>query len=126
MKWVRERGVESIAAHERGLVQTFIDATLSLDGLTIHGPQGVADRLGVFSVTVEGYEPHELSSILEFSYGLLTRSGVHCAPFVHKTLGTVEGGGTTRLSFGPFTSKQDVRYAADALAQVAQSALVIA
>ena len=124
VRWVRRKGVEAIAHHEAGLVGTFVDALLDLDGVTYFGPQGVADRLGVFSLRVEGYDPHELSAALESGFGLLTRSGVHCAPWVHRAIGTLDRGGTTRLSFGPFTSKQDVRYAADALAQVAGGVLV--
>ncbi|HEX8341997.1 MAG TPA: hypothetical protein VF624_13915, partial [Tepidisphaeraceae bacterium] len=47
--------------------------------------------------------------------------GLHCAPHIHAALGTAKSGGTTRLSFGAFTSLQDVRFATDALAQVAAS-----
>src|SRR3954453_3990691 len=81
--------------------------------------RGVRDRIGVFSVRVERYEPHELSAILESSFGILTRSGIHCAPLAHAAIGTAELGGTTRFSFGPFLSVQDVSYATDALAQIA-------
>jgi selenocysteine lyase/cysteine desulfurase len=85
------------------------------------GPQGVKHRLGVFSVRVEGFEPQELSAALEQSYGILTRSGIHCAPFAHESIGTASLGGTTRFSFGPFLSKQDVKFATDALAEIAMN-----
>jgi cysteine desulfurase family protein len=126
VRWLRERGVEEVARHERGLVETFLGAIGSVDGLEFYGPQGVAGRIGVFSVRLDGLEPHELSSLLESDFGLLTRSGIHCAPWVHRALGTLDAGGTTRLSFGPFVSKQDVRFAADAVAQVAHGALALA
>ena len=119
VKWVRQQTVEKLQDHERGLIQTFLDATGNIDGLTLHGPPGVADRLGVFSVRCEGLEPQELSAALETGYGVLTRSGIHCAPFAHRALGTTDGGGATRLSVGPFVTRPDVRYAADALSQVA-------
>jgi selenocysteine lyase/cysteine desulfurase len=57
--------------------------------------------------------------VLESNYGILTRSGIHCAPLIHQAIGTAASGGTTRLSFGPFLSGQDVNYAADALADIA-------
>ena len=78
-------------------------------------------RIGVFTVPVSGYDAHELAAVLEPSYGILTRPGIHCAPLAHAALGTADCGGTTRLSFGPFLSKQDVKYATDALADVAAS-----
>jgi selenocysteine lyase/cysteine desulfurase len=88
-------------------------------GLTYFGPRGVRDRLGVFSVRVDGLEPSELSAILESSFGILTRSGIHCAPLAHQAIGTADMGGTTRLSFGPFLHAPDVSYATDALAEIA-------
>ena len=66
-----------------------------------------------------GLSPHEFSAVLETHYGILTRSGIHCAPLAHEAIGTLAAGGTTRLSFGPFLSVQDVQYAADALADIA-------
>ncbi|MGH7177777.1 MAG: aminotransferase class V-fold PLP-dependent enzyme, partial [Tepidisphaeraceae bacterium] len=93
-----------------------------VEGLTYYGPQGVRHRIGVFSVRVEGLDPHELSAVLETSFGILTRSGIHCAPLIHEALGTTQHGGATRFSFGPFLSKQDVKYATDALAQIASDA----
>ena len=56
-------------------------------------------------------------------FGILTRSGIHCAPFVHRAIGTIDKGGTTRLSVGPLTTVDDMRFAADALAQLAASAV---
>jgi len=51
--------------------------------------------------------------------GILTRSGLHCAPLAHNALGTSGRGGTTRFSFGPFVTTRDVEYATDALSQIA-------
>ena len=126
MKWVGERTVEKLHAHDLDLVRTFIDGVSDIDGLRYFGPQGVRDRVGVFSVQVEGYDAHELAVILETTYGILTRPGIHCAPLAHATLGTADCGGTTRFSFGPFLSKQDVKYATDALAEIASSRVATA
>jgi cysteine desulfurase family protein len=119
VEWILERGIESLAKHERELVQTFVEGLSGIEGLEYFGPQGVKDRVGVFSVRIEGFSPKELADLLEARFGILTRPGIHCAPLVHKTLGTVASGGTTRFSVGVFTSVQDVRYACDALAQIA-------
>jgi selenocysteine lyase/cysteine desulfurase len=77
----------------------------------------------VFSVRIDGFEPYELSAVLESHYGILTRPGIHCAPLAHAALGTTEHGGTTRFSFGPFLSKQDVRFVTDALAEISSHCL---
>jgi selenocysteine lyase/cysteine desulfurase len=76
----------------------------------------------VFSVNVDGFQsPSALAEVLEADFGLLTRSGMHCAPLAHQTIGT-HPAGTCRLSFGPFTTEAHVRRAAEALATVAQQA----
>ncbi len=126
VRWLMEQTVEKLAAEELDLVRTFIDGVGDVEGLRYFGPQGVRNRIGVFSVRVEGYDPHELSAVLEGHYGILTRSGIHCAPLAHGAIGTACLGGTTRLSFGPFLSKQDVKYATDALAEIASSRAAVA
>ena len=124
VKWVAGQTVAKLHEHDLDLVRTFIDGVSDVDGLTYYGPQGVRNRLGVFSVRLDGYDPQELSAVLETSYGILTRSGIHCAPLCHQALGTADCGGATRFSFGPFLSKQDVKYATDALAEIATNATV--
>jgi cysteine desulfurase family protein len=126
VEWILNEGVEKLAAQDLDLVRTFIDGTGGVDGLTYFGPQGVKNRLGVFSVRVAGLEPHELAAVLETHYGILTRAGLHCAPLAHQALGTAQHGGTVRLSFGPFLTRQDVKYATDALAEIAANRPTVA
>lgn len=122
VQWILDQTVDQLWRHEQDLIRVMIDGlseTGQMPGLTYLGPQGVRDRCGVFSVRIEGFDnPQELSDLLEREYGILTRSGIHCAPLAHQTLGTYAGGGATRFSFGPFLTKQDVKYACDALGQV--------
>lgn len=119
--WILDQGIEQLAANDLDLVRTFIDGISGIEGLAYYGPQGVKHRIGVFSVRINGLDPQELSGILEASYGILTRPGLHCAPLVHQVLGTLQTGGTTRFSFGPFLTKQDVKFATDVLAEIATS-----
>jgi cysteine desulfurase family protein len=119
--WVLERTVEALHEREMDLVRTFIDGASDIEGLRYFGPQGVRDRLGVFSVEIDAIAPGETAAALEEQFGILTRPGLHCAPLIHAAIGTTPRGGTTRLSFGPFLSKQDVKYATDALAQIAMT-----
>jgi selenocysteine lyase/cysteine desulfurase len=121
VQWVLDRTIEWIASHELDLVRTFIDGVQNIDGLRYFGPQGVRHRLGVFSVRIDGYEPLELAAAMEESFGVLTRAGLHCAPLAHRAIGTLDTGGTTRFSFGPFLTTQDIKFATDALAHVSSA-----
>jgi cysteine desulfurase/selenocysteine lyase len=124
VKWVAEQTVEKLAAHDRDLIGTFLDGIADVDTIRYFGPRGVRHRVGVFSVVVAGFTPAQLARELETQFGILTRPGLHCAPLAHRAIGTADTGGTTRFSFGPFLTPQDVQYAADALCYLAEGSSV--
>lgn len=123
VEWIIRNGVDQLWQHQRELIRVMIERlTEDMPGLTLYGPQGVDNRVGVFSIRIDGFDdPQSLSDLLENDFGLLTRSGIHCAPLAHQTIGTDSLGGTTRLSFGPFTTEADVHFTCDSLAQVCQN-----
>lgn len=135
VRWILDRGIESIAAHEQRLMRLMLSELgliqgsdrRSENGLRLYGPTDLAQRVGVFAFTIDGVPHGELATVLESRYGILARSGLHCAPHAHRTLGTMherrggsESGGAVRLSLGPFLTDEDVRYAASALREIAR------
>jgi cysteine desulfurase / selenocysteine lyase len=123
VRWILERGVPALWRHEQQLMEAFLAIVRGQEatGLRLYGPCTVANRCAVFSVRMEGADdPLALSAALEREYGVLTRSGLHCAPGAHATIGTADSGGTTRLSFGAFTTLEDVGHAASALAELSR------
>lgn len=119
--WILQQTVEKLAAHERRLTEAFLGELRDMDGVRLYGPRSAQMRGSVFSVAIDGYSPAELAAVLEMEFGILTRPGIHCAPLVHRAMGTLENGGTTRFSFGPFITVEDVRFAADALRRIARA-----
>lgn len=115
LDWLAVSGVAGHRAHERELIGRMIDGLSTIDGLLWFGPRDADRRVGVFSVRADGVAPEDLSALLESQSGLLTRSGLHCAPLAHETIRTASDGGTTRLSLGPFLADADVDAAIDAL-----------
>jgi len=126
VEYILDRGIDDLRRHEEGLSTAFMDAVEGIEHLTLYGPRRMADRVGVFSIRIAGYEPAELSAALEARFGILTRSGLHCAPLAHRTIGTYDRGGTTRFSLGPFVTRDDVARAADALADLARQSRIVA
>ncbi len=61
---------------------------------------GCIDWLPIVSLTVEDWDVHELSAVLDSSFGIEARAGFHCAAAIHEFLGTLPSGGTLRLSLG--------------------------
>jgi cysteine desulfurase / selenocysteine lyase len=120
VRWILARGVAALREHELALCGDMLERLRGIPGLTTFGPVDAAQRVGVFSVRLEGLDPAELAALLEVEYGLLSRAGLHCAPFAHRAIGTLATGGTTRFSFGAFTTLEDIATLADALTALAR------
>lgn len=106
--YVTSIGMPAIEAHERALVDHAMAVLPQVAGLQIIGE--AQDRGGVFSFALDGVHPHDLSTFLD-RHGIAVRAGRHCAEPLHARFG-VEGG-TTRASFGLYTTPEEI----DLLAQ---------
>ncbi len=118
LEWLEERGVETIAAAEASLVERLLAGLEPLENISLVGPGPDSPRVGVVSLVSESLEPHELATVLDESFGIQARAGLHCAPGVHRAAGTFESGGTLRLSVGPFTTDTQIDAACEAIAAV--------
>lgn len=121
--FLRHESIDAVRAHHDRLTRQLIDELREIDGLTIHGPDISSQRTSVVSVTVDGYEPQELAAILDSTYHIQCRAGLHCAPRMHDALGTTAGGGTLRFSPGFATTADDIHQAAAALQEIAAIAI---
>ena len=115
IRWLAERGVAALREQAIRQTERLLDGLVGLKGLRIVGPQGAQRRVGMVSLVVEGYDPQEAAAVLATSYGIETRAGLHCAPLMHKALGTADAGGTLRLSLGPLTTDAEIDAALGAL-----------
>jgi cysteine desulfurase/selenocysteine lyase len=117
VSFVREVGEAHIRAHELEMAGLLIEALADVPGLTVLGPHDPERRVGVVSVTVEGYVPEQLAAVLDQAFDIATRAGLHCAPQAHRAAGTQDQG-ALRFSPGYFTTADEIRFAANALRQV--------
>lgn len=106
--YLAERGVLAIRSHELQLTRRLIERLSTLERLTVYGPREADQRVGVVSISVQDYDPAEVASLLDSSYGIQVRSGLHCAPLMHEALGTRKAGGTVRFSLGPFNTETQI------------------
>jgi cysteine desulfurase family protein len=111
-------GIGKALAHERGQVQRILDRFAEDDRFMIYGPRDAARRVGTLSLNINGLEPADVGSILDDSFGIAVRPGLHCAPYAHRHLGTFPGG-AVRISPGPFNTDAELDTLIDALDQIA-------
>ena len=111
-------GVEAIAAHERALAGRFLAGVREIPGITLYGAFDQPVRSAIVSLNVGDIDSAEISDALMQGWGIATRPGAHCAPLMHRALGT-ERQGVVRFSFGYFNTDEDVDTAIDALRDLA-------
>ncbi len=116
--FLSEIGIEAVMAHERKLVAQFLAAASEISGITVYGPKDAALQCGVVSFNIAGAMPSEVGMILDQSFGIMARTGLHCAPSAHRTLGTFPTG-TVRISFGWFNTSVEVDVAVEGLREIA-------
>jgi cysteine desulfurase family protein len=102
-------------AHVAGLTARLRAGLEAVPGVRLYGPPGDVPRAPVVSVTMAGLYPSEACAALEEEFGILTRAGRHCAPLVHRALGTAPQG-TLRFSLGASTVAAEVDRAVEAVA----------
>ena len=100
------------------LMWRFYDQVKKIPGVTVYGEFSQEDRSPVVSLNLEGEGSAEVGMILGEDYGISVRSGGHCAPLMHKALGT-EKTGAVRFSFSYFNTEEEIDAAAAALGELA-------
>ncbi len=113
VKAITTRGLPAIQTHEKEITARFIDGLKGLP-VTLYGRADADDRVPVVSINAPGMDAGILARRLYDDYEIETRSGLHCAPLAHRTIGTFPHG-TLRFSFGIDTTASEVDYALDAL-----------
>ena len=116
VQWVAGQGIERIAEREKELTDRLIEGLASVSGVHIIGQK--LDRRGpVVSFTSDKLPPSDLAYILQNSYEIVTRAGLHCAPLIHDHIGSGEQG-TLRISFSYFNPEDDVDELLSALREI--------
>jgi len=117
--WVAAKTVPSIRAHETALAGRFLRGASEIAGITCHGPTDPDARVGLVALSVAGMDPSDVGNLLWRRAGVMVRTGLHCAPLVHRRLG-LEKAGTVRFGFGVFNTEEDVDAALAALGEIAK------
>jgi len=119
--FVLETGVDEIHAKEKRLTELFYEGVKDLKNIIVYGDFSTGERIPVVSINVGEMASSELSGRLWEDYRIATRSGVHCAPLLHKRLKTDERG-MTRFSFSYFNTEDEIAAAIFAIKDIAWNA----
>jgi len=118
LQHVTNVGVDEISRHKRRLLDQLHCGLGQIAGIRLYGGD-VENRVCIQSLNITGFDPQDVATILDQSFGIQARAGLHCSPGAHEALGTLESGGTLRLSPGALTTEQQIDQAIDAIRQIA-------
>lgn len=116
--FILDRGTAAVREHEEKLTGMLLEGFGEIDGVKIYGPKNSKLKAGVVSINILDGDSGEISYILDKSYDIATRAGLHCAPLAHRTIGTFEQG-TIRFSVGVFNTREDIEAAIKAVEEIA-------
>jgi len=119
LDWIESRGLETIHRHELELLGQLQAGLMEIKGVKLHGTTRLDRRVATLSMTVDNWDPSDVGIFLDADYGILTRTGLHCAPLLHKHYGTGQRG-SVRFSVGPFNRPEDIEAAVNAVAEIAK------
>lgn len=107
-------GMDAVFQHETELTAYALERIGAIPGIRILGPTDPSMRVGVIAFDVAGVHPHDVGQVLD-SRGIAIRVGHHCAQPIHQHFGVFA---SSRASFGPYNTADDVDALVDALATV--------
>jgi len=118
--WLDERGVENIHRQEMALAKKLVEGLRQIEGVRLYCCDSLENHLSTVLMNLRGVDPGDVGVMLDVDHNIATRTGLHCAPLVHRQLGIEATHGGVRFSVGAFNTESDVDAAITAVADIAQ------
>lgn len=117
IRFLEERGIRNIERETMEMTRALISRLRSTGSIVIDKED---PDLPIISLNVHGMEQDQVGFILARIFGIVSRTGLHCAPLVHQRING--GKGSVRLSLSCMNTPEECERVADALAEVARGA----
>ena len=117
--WLRtgERVLLVMGSFRATTFTELFEGVKALPGVQVYGDFSSWERTAIVTLNIADDDSGAVSDALWEDYGIATRPGAHCAPLMHKALGTVEQG-AVRFSFSHFNTEEEINYILETVPQV--------
>lgn len=119
LDFIYDTGIDNIGKKERALMRRFYSGVCDIDGITVYGDFETDYRTAIVALNIRDYDSARISDELSEGFGIATRPGAHCAPEMHRSLGTVRQG-AVRFSFSWFNTMKEIDEAVKAVRALAE------
>ncbi len=113
-----KEGIDKIRQHELKLTMRLISEFDSDDRFEIYGCLAEDRKVGIVSLNIKGLQPDEVGAILDNTFNIAVRPGLHCAPYIHREIGTFPEG-MIRISPGYFNTMEEIEEIVSGLKEIA-------
>ena len=120
LDFLSSKNVRRVFEHENSLASHFYSELKKIDNIRLYGSDDMSKRCGIVTLNIGNADPGTIESILDKKYNIAVRSGFHCAPLAHKSIGTYDTG-AVRFSFGYYNDEKQVEYAIRAVREIASN-----
>lgn len=118
INFINEVGISNIKEKNSYLYKKLLKGILSIDNYEVYGDKTGENATTSLSLNLKGVDTSELSFYLD-DHGISNRSGLHCAPKCHETIGTFPTG-SVRLSISYFNTEEEIDYTLSVLKNAAK------
>ncbi|MEM3774814.1 MAG: aminotransferase class V-fold PLP-dependent enzyme, partial [Candidatus Bathyarchaeia archaeon] len=117
IKYLKNLGMENVKAHECALTEYAIKRLQECEKVKVYGPKDVKAKCGIVPFNLEGFDSHDLALLLD-AYGIMIRSGFHCAQPLHQRFGLKS---SARASFYIYNTEEEIDKLVEALKEIEKS-----
>jgi selenocysteine lyase/cysteine desulfurase len=118
VEFINETGIEKIENKENRLMWQFYKGVSEIEGIKVYGDFSCKQRSPIVALNIRDTDAAIVADALMTEYGIATRAGAHCAPLMHRALGTDQQG-AVRFSFNWYNTEEEVNAAISALRELA-------
>ena len=119
LDFLAKTGMDPIRSHEQMLARRFYEQVRTIPGVTGYGDFSTTDRAPIVALNIGDWDSARVSDELAERFGIATRPGAHCAPRLHRALGTQEQG-AVRFSWSWANTAEETDAAAEAVRMLAE------
>jgi selenocysteine lyase/cysteine desulfurase len=118
VQYIIDTGISNIFLKKQQLLRMLMEGIEKESNITVYSPIPEANS-GILAFNIENMDSSEVGYLLDKRFGVCVRSGLHCAPLAHRSLGTRDRG-MVRISPGFFNDENEIDLTVKALQGIAR------